>query len=345
MNIKHIHIHEYKVFKDFDINFDFEDISQNLIVLTGENGNGKTILLKDILSNTITTNKPQCIITMQEEENEPDTFIFPMPYNNEKYTTIFSKIHYHAMDDNSNIYKFQEDVLSCINKSTHQKELTNNETYRKIQHLINNVFQEFDLQLRFKELSQDNKLIFTNTKEAELDIEDLSRGEKQILSIIFALFIKDTKEKVILIDDIENSLQPSHQLQILSLLRNCSKLNNSQIIVSTQSPLVISSAHKEEIRLLVRDNKGFVKTKICDNSPYGWTINKVLSEIQKIKYLRVPEVENRLTELKSLMWENKQESQEFKQKLVEMENILGFSDPDLILIRMEISCKKKKCIE
>ena len=58
MKIKHIHINEYKVFKDFDINFDFEDISQNLIVLTGENGNGKTILLKDILSNTITTNKP-----------------------------------------------------------------------------------------------------------------------------------------------------------------------------------------------------------------------------------------------------------------------------------------------
>ena len=39
--------------------------------------------------------------------------------------------------------------------------------------------------------------------------------------------------------------------------------NDCQIIVATQSPLVIDSAYKDEIRFLTRDNEGYVKAEIA----------------------------------------------------------------------------------
>lgn len=341
MKLKHIHIDKYKVFQDFDIDFHSGDKPQNLIVITGVNGNGKTTLFRDIISGTSAANKPKSTITVQDNKGI-GTFTLPMISGDERYTEDFSKVRFYAADNNSSIEGLRDEILSYVDKSVYEKGKTSFEAYAEIQRLIDDIFSEFDLQIRFKGVSREKKLIFINKQEEEFGIQDLSSGEQQILSKVFVLFTDDMKGHVILIDEPESSLHPSWQTRILSVLRRCAELNDCQIIVATQSPQVIASAHKEEIRFFIRDNEGYVKAKTCDNSPYGWTVEKVLSEIQGVKYLRVPEVENRLDELKKLIRENRHESPEFKQKLTGMEQLLGFSDPDLILIRMELIRKKKK---
>ena len=60
-----------------------------------------------------------------------------------------------------------------------------------------------------------------------------------------------------------------------------------------------------------------------------------------MQYRRVPEIEDKLSKLEELIRKDKYDSDEFKQLLTAMEKMLGFSDPDLALIRMEAIRKKK----
>lgn len=341
MKIKHIHIDKYKVFKNFDIDFCLGDKPLNLIVISGVNGNGKTTFFRDVISGTVASEKPQSIITVVDD-NGIGTFTLPMSTENKRYTEDFSKVRFYPTNTNKSIEQLQDEILSYVDKFVYEKGKTSFEAYAEIQSLIDDIFKGFDLQVRFKGISRDKKLIFINNAEEEFGIEGLSNGEQQILSKVFVLFTEDMKGHVILIDEPESSLHPAWQTRILSVLRRCSESNDCQIMVATQSPQILASAHKEEIRLFVRDDEGHVKVKTSDNSPYGWTVEKVLSELQGVQYLRIPEIENKLIELKELIWADKYESDEFKQKMTAMEEILGFSDPALILIRMEALRKKKK---
>lgn len=341
MKLKHIHIDKYKVFKNFDIDFCLGDKPQNLIVISGVNGNGKTTLFRDIIADTVMTDKPRSIITVQDDEGI-STFTLPTQSEDEKYMNCFSKVRFYPTHTDIPIEQLQKEILSYVDKFVYEKGKTSFEAYTEIQSLMDDIFKEFDLQIRFKGINRNKKLIFVNAVEEEFGIEGLSNGEQQILSKVFVLFTEDMKGHVILIDEPESSLHPAWQTRILSVLRRCAESNDCQIMVATQSPQVIASAHKEEIRFFVHDDEGYVKVKTCNNSPYGWTVEKVLSEIQGVQYLRVPEIEDKLTELKELVWKDKYESDEFKQKLTAMEETLGFSDPALILIRMEVIRKKKK---
>lgn len=341
MKLKHIHIDKFRVFKDFDIDFCLGDEPLNLIVITGVNGNGKTTLFRDIISGTLASDKPRSIITVLDDKGI-NTFTLPIATEDKRYTEDFSKVRFYPTNTDISIEQLQNEILSYVDKFVYEKGKTSFEAYAEIQSLIDDIFKGFDLQIHFKGISREKKLIFTNTAKEEFGIEGLSNGEKQILSKVFVLFTEDMKGHVILIDEPESSLHPAWQTRILSVLRRCSESNNCQIMVATQSPQIIASAHKEEIRFFIRDDEGYVKVKLCDNSPYGWSIEKVLSELQGVKYLRVPEIEDRLTELKTLIWDDKYESEEFKQKMTAMEEVLGFSDPALILLRMEVIRKKKK---
>lgn len=341
MKLKHIHIDKYRVFKDFEIDFCSGDKPQNLIVITGVNGNGKTTLFRDIISNTTDTNIPKSLITVQDDKGIV-TFTLPAQSDDERYIEDFSKIRFYPANTNSSVEQLQTEILSYVDKFVYEKGKTSFEAYAEIQRLIDDIFKGFDLQIRFKGVNRDKKLIFINEINEEFGIEGLSSGEQQILSKVFVLFTEDMKGHVILIDEPESSLHPSWQTRILSVLRRCSESNDCQIIVATQSPQIIASAHKGELRFFVRNDEKYVKVKTCDNSPYGWTVEKVLREIQGVKYLRIPEVENKLADLKKLIWEDKYETGEFKQNLRQMEEMLGFSDPDLILLRMEVLRKKKK---
>lgn len=341
MKLKHIHIDKYKVFKDFDIDFCLGDEPQNLIVITGINGNGKTTLFRDIISGIHTADKPRSIITVQDNRSI-STFTLPMQSEDERYTKYFSKIRFYPTHTNISVKQLQKEILRYVDKFVYEKGKTSFEAYAEIQSLIDTIFNGFNLQIRFKGISQDKKLIFVNTLKEEFGIEGLSNGEQQILSKVFVLFTEEMKGSVILIDEPETSLHPAWQTRILTVLRHCAESNDCQIMVATQSPQIIASAYKEEIRSFVRNDEGYVKVMTCNNSPYGWTVEKVLMEIQGVQYLRVPEVEDKLTELKELIWENKYDSDEYKQKLAEMEETLGFSDPALMLIRMEAIRKRKE---
>jgi predicted ATP-binding protein involved in virulence len=207
--------------------------------------------------------------------------------------------------------------------------------------MVNEIFTDFNLTSRFQGINRERKLVFINIQGVSFGMGDLSAGEKQILGKIFPLFTDETREKVILMDEPEESLHPSWQSCLLPVLRRCAKENDCQFILATHSPQIISAARKEELRLLVSDENNKIKAVTCSEGSYGWTVEKVLSEIQHVQHFRVPEVENKLEELCRMIQEKRYETDAFRSLWNEMEELLGYSDKDLILMRMEIIRKKK----
>jgi predicted ATP-binding protein involved in virulence len=53
MKIRSVHIDNYKIFQNFDIDFTHNGKAQNLIVIAGINGCGKTTLMREVLYNTL----------------------------------------------------------------------------------------------------------------------------------------------------------------------------------------------------------------------------------------------------------------------------------------------------
>lgn len=123
--------------------------------------------------------------------------------------------------------------------------------------------------------NEDNIRCLWTRKDAagsmELDIDDLSSGEKSIVILFLPLLedqIRDrlqllenmavpgqaaterNEERVMLIDEPEQHLHPDLQAKILSYIRDLSKASKVQFIITTHSPTIMDQAFDEELFVL-----------------------------------------------------------------------------------------------
>lgn len=325
MKLKHIHIDKYKVFKDFDIDFCHNGIPQKMIIIAGINGSGKTTLLKDVIMDAEKYSS-FCNVEFEREglSGEDEGIIFYIDSN------------YGDAED------LKKAIIEYVDKQIYEEGRTATEAYIDIRNKINSIFDGFNLQVRFFGLNRNKELLFTGNQGDVFDMEGLSSGEKHILSNIFSFMLMGEKDAIILIDQPEDSLHPVWQNRLVSLLRTYAEQNNCQFILATHSPQIISSARKEELRLLKRGEDGNIEVQSDFTGAYGWTVERVLTDIQGVKYLRVPEVEKKLEQLRSLIADNRYDTPEFKERFADMEALLGLSDIDIVAMRLEIMRKKKQ---
>ncbi|WP_294567765.1 AAA family ATPase [uncultured Succinatimonas sp.] len=345
MKIKQIHIDKYKIFQNFNIDFCTDDIPLKIIVLTGINGTGKSTLLEFITFHQFQADQKirYGSLTVIDDSKEKNFDIPPKASTFEDYLKLFkNEVIYLGLKTADQATKNLSDViLEYVDNLIYEKNYRPNDAYQKINDSIQSIFGNFKFHIKFKGISGKKQLIFVTEKNEEFPVDSLSDGEKQILTKILPLFLSDIKNKIILMDEPESSLHPSWQSYLLPVLRQCADLNNCQFILASHSPQIISSAHTEEIRILKRDENGNIQASTCTEGPYGWTVEKVLNEIQKVGVQRVPEIEEKIASLHKDLADNNFESDEFNRKLAELEQILGESDADLMLIRMERIRKNK----
>jgi ABC-type cobalamin/Fe3+-siderophores transport system ATPase subunit len=118
----------------------------------------------------------------------------------------------------------------------------------------------------------DIRCVFTRTDlvgEDELDLDDLSSGEKSIFILFLPLieadiaaglnrldptFQADTgnppQDQVILIDETEQHLHPELQARLLGYLREEAARSGAQFLVTTHSPTLVDQAFDDELYLL-----------------------------------------------------------------------------------------------
>jgi predicted ATPase len=355
MKIEKIVIQDYKMFKDFEIDFlDSNDNPLDLIVIAGINGSGKTSLFEfayEALSNTKDINgiinldattfifDNKSFGKIEITENISTNLIKNFGIENlMKFKEPFKeKIHYVKAQEQK-IDDIKKEIVKYIDNFIYEKELSAKEAYEKLKDFMNNIFNDMDMQISFKSLDKDKNIYFENRNGETISIDTLSTGEKELLSKVFYLYIFDIKDSIIMIDEPEISLHPSWQNRVVNIYKNFAKKNNNQIIIATHSPQIISSTPDESLRILVKENE---KIKAYSKNAYGMKIDKALIEIMGVDEIRAVDVEKKYNLVKNKILANDTKSDEFKKDFEELEVMMKNDNIDLGLLKLELLRREK----
>ena len=352
MRIKKIYIDNYKIFQKFELDFTYNGKSQNLIVLAGINGSGKTTLLRDFIYHTfqkkvifknsyidielsdntdnIQINTQTLKPTSHPDQNYRDSVLFP------KFKTV--RFYTAGGYDKRGA---EESIIQFIDNLIYEKDKKSSEAYQAVQDILNEIFFGFDIQVEFKGINQEREILFKNSISEKIKIHELSGGEQELITKAFSLYLSGVKDSIILIDEPESSLHPNWQNRIAGIYQNFADKNNNQVIMATHSPHIVASVGKEKIRTLIKEGES-VQVISDFSGSLGWRVDKVLLDIFRLSSLRSPIIENQLQGLKEQCYKNEFENPEFINKMQFMENLLGYNDIDLTLLRFEIAKRKKK---
>jgi predicted ATP-dependent endonuclease of OLD family len=92
-----------------------------------------------------------------------------------------------------------------------------------------------------------NKIVFNSVTET-IQLEQLSSGEKQLLLILFKVFLMDEKPYVLLMDEPEISLHISWQQSLIETIRTLNP--NCQLIIATHSPSIFGKGWGDKITFM-----------------------------------------------------------------------------------------------
>ncbi len=356
MKIEKIVIQDYKMFKDFEIDFlDSNNNPLDLIVIAGINGSGKTSLFEFVY---------EVLYSMKDLKGrmnlDATTFVFnkisldKMEINNKNFLSVLidkyegknlsvvsslirEKIHYVKAQEQK-IDDIKKEIVKYIDDFIYEKELSAKEAYEKLKDFMNNIFNDMDMQISFKSLDKDKNIYFENRSGETISIDSLSTGEKELLSKVFYLYVSDIKDSIIMIDEPEISLHPSWQNRVVNIYKNFAKKNNNQIIIATHSPQIISSTPDESLRILVKENE---KIKAYSKNAYGMKIDKALIEIMGVNEIRAVDVENKYNLVKNKILANDTKSDEFKKDFEELEVMMKNDNIDFGLLKLELLRREK----
>jgi ABC-type cobalamin/Fe3+-siderophores transport system ATPase subunit len=111
------------------------------------------------------------------------------------------------------------------------------------------------------------------------NFEELSEGEKQLISVIGGLHITDKDECLILLDEPDTHLNPAWTWRYSSLLKDAlgsEQSNSSTVIIATHNPILISGLTKNQV-LIAHNNNGQLSYEHPYRDPRGQGVANVLT--------------------------------------------------------------------
>ncbi|MBX4263015.1 AAA family ATPase [Clostridium estertheticum] len=381
MKLKKIKFNNHQILNDLEVDFcDGNGIPLDTIVIIGENGTGKTTLLKSVME----------FMNADERDFERDKYggvieningRLELQINNDEFSflqTFFmygddnpqqsqfkviympAEINFDKLKKVDNTFKFLSSFLNIVDQGITEnvpsfiatkinKEIFKNrnkiigEVIDKVCDEINSIFSIMDLDVKLIGLSEDEdtKPVFKNSLGKEFDINGLSSGEKQLFLRGLSLKFLEANNSIILIDEPEISLHPEWQQKIIKVYENIGV--NNQLIIATHSPHIVGDIKAEQLRILIKDKNG---VSLLDNDKidetYGHTIENILKTTMKLDNLRNDDISERLKEILVLLEKDLFETLEFNEKFDYLRKYLGDFDKDIMLINLEKSRRKRR---
>lgn len=271
MEEKNKYIAQFQVKKMWGrINLQWNNINDDVNILVGINGCGKTTLL-NLISDYYTGQNPKKNVVESvsgTKISSPVTYIrsFDVPANIKKKTEsiLLQELKY-IINQNGEGTSFFDYRMKMLN---FPKEADNiQQRIDDFFQLVNSLFEETGKKIMidpqnntlvfsikgtggelitadgYKIVTADNKILSVADEKIQLD--QLSSGEKQILLILTTVFLQEEKPNVLLMDEPEISLHIGWQDRLIGMIR---KLNpNCQLILTTHSPNIFANGWEDKI--------------------------------------------------------------------------------------------------
>jgi hypothetical protein len=159
--------------------------------------------------------------------------------------------------------------------------------------------------LGFKKLEVRMPDVILSTEAGDFSLDAMSGGIASLFGITWQIFMFGWKKPActVLIDEPENHLHPSMQREILPAL--AAAFPNYQFIVSTHSPLVVSSESSATVYALVYTDQRRVISKKLTEADLSGSVNKILREILDVETTLPIWVEERMKRLLKKLTEEK----------------------------------------
>ncbi len=148
----------------------------------------------------------------------------------------------------SSIYKTQQDFFKALES-----------TY------ISEILSEVRIRVRVRKA------------DGSLTFRDLSEGEQQLLMVLGLLRFTKEDEALFLLDEPDTHLNPVWGIQYLDFINRVASTQKSHVIITTHNPLVISSLEREQVRIMQRNEDGYISVIPPYESPKGMGVAAILT--------------------------------------------------------------------
>lgn len=141
---------------------------------------------------------------------------------------------------------------------------------------VYNMLQAFDRKGMILKLDY---TITHSSGETVINFDDLSEGEKQLISVIGGLWLNLQSECLVLLDEPDTHLNPSWSWKYHSLLNKAleaRQMSSSTVLIATHDPVLISGLIKEQV-LIAHNQEGQLTYQEPYRNPRGQGIANVLT--------------------------------------------------------------------
>ena len=233
--------------------FEWNGIDQNVNILVGINGSGKTTFLNVLYAylkgetsvlRKYRMDKQNSIFVHPDGDHLIDSIYFirsfDTPANDKRKneSRLLQELNY-VLYQNKDGFSFFNYRMKILNEPERASEVQEN--IELLFTVINEMFSETGKKI---EISKDSQLVFRQGENL-FGVEDLSSGEKQLLLLLVTVFLQDQKPSILFADEPEVSLHIAWQQVLIDNLR---RLNpKCQMIVATHSPSIISKGWGDKV--------------------------------------------------------------------------------------------------
>lgn len=221
---------ETRLWGRFDVRF---TANEDVNIIVGINGSGKTTLLNTIYDIAL------------ERVDEKDQVVFVPSIDNiamrdkRKVANALTQDLEFYMFDMKTGPSMMYHRMSMIDASL-EKQIAMKADIDNFCCIVNDMFKATGKHIEI----EGNKFNIVSSGEV-IPVDALSSGEKQILLILLRVFLMDSENSCVLLDEPENSLDISWQFKLINILV---KLNpNAQYFITTHSPSIFGDGWGDKI--------------------------------------------------------------------------------------------------
>ena len=221
---------ETRLWGRFDVRF---TANEDVNIIVGINGSGKTTLLNTIYDIAL------------ERVDEKDQVVFVPSIDNiamrdkRKVANALTQDLEFYMFDMKTGPSMMYHRMSMIDASL-EKQIAMKADIDNFCCIVNDIFKATGKHIEI----EGNKFNIVSSGEV-IPVDALSSGEKQILLILLRVFLMDSENSCVLLDEPENSLDISWQFELINILV---KLNpNAQYFITTHSPSIFGDGWGDKI--------------------------------------------------------------------------------------------------